>query len=69
MNGFFRSYSKKYREDFLYDLENDPYEKNNLVSDTNLEGIRNQLANILKKKMEEVGEEIPIILPKKIKKK
>lgn len=55
--------SDVYVEDFLYDLENDPYEKNNLAEDAGYEDIREDLASRLKRAMESAGEETPTILP------
>lgn len=63
-DGILYSKSDIYEEEFLYDLENDKYEKNNLVGDPSFKDIRKELSGILKRKMEEAGEEIPIILPK-----
>jgi len=62
-NGGMYSSSDIYREDFLYDLENDPYENNNLVKDPAYEKVRNSLSEILKRKMKEAGEKAPQILP------
>lgn len=61
--GFVHSKSKTYREDFLYDLENDPYEKNNLVESADYIDIRAKLAELLKKKMKVGGEKVPKIIP------
>jgi uncharacterized sulfatase len=63
-DGFLYSKSNCYEEEYLYDLEHDMYEKNNLVEEAEFEGIRNELAEILKRKMKEAGEEIPDIIPK-----
>ncbi|MCL5281156.1 MAG: sulfatase-like hydrolase/transferase [Planctomycetes bacterium] len=52
-----------YTEDFLYDLQNDPHERNNLVSDPQLAAIRTQLAQLLKRRMVQAGEAEPKILP------
>ncbi|MHA2269053.1 MAG: sulfatase-like hydrolase/transferase [Promethearchaeota archaeon] len=65
-DGFLYSNSDKYHEEYLYDLEKDVYEKNNLVDDPTLQDIRSGLAEILKRKMKEVGEKIPKILSKTI---
>ncbi len=54
-----------YYERYLYDLENDPYERNNLVSDPAYAETRSQLADILKTKMAEAHEPVPEILPAK----
>jgi arylsulfatase A-like enzyme len=50
-----------YYERFLYDLESDPHERNNLISDPNYTEIRSELAEILKAKMAEAKEPIPEI--------
>jgi uncharacterized sulfatase len=50
-------------EDFLYDLDADPHEKNNLVSDPAFAGIRLELAATLKRRMVQAGEQEPEILP------
>lgn len=55
--------SNFYKEEYLYDLENDPHERDNRVGAPELEEIRNQLAAILKKKMAEAGEVVPDIYP------
>jgi arylsulfatase A-like enzyme len=52
-----------YTEDFLYDLENDPHERNNLVADLKLKAVRARLAKLLKMRMVEAGEDTPEILP------
>lgn len=54
--------SDVYIEDYLYDLEEDPHEKNNLVSDPRYYSVRRELAGILKSRMKQAGEEIPEIL-------
>jgi len=56
--------SEVYVEDFLYDLEADPHEHNNLVTDPGLASVRAELAQVLKRRMQEVGEAEPKILPK-----
>ncbi len=61
--GFYDSSAKEYEEELLYDLENDIYEKNNLIKDPNYSELRVKLANILKKKMVEADEEVPKIKP------
>jgi arylsulfatase A-like enzyme len=50
-----------YVEDFLYDLENDPHERHNLVADPGLAGVRSELAARLKRFMAEAGEVEPRI--------
>ncbi len=44
-----------YREAFLYDLKNDPYEKNNLIGDPDLEDVRKDLREKIKKEILEIG--------------
>ncbi len=55
--------SETYTEDFLYDLENDPCERTNLVADPQFATVRAELAAILKRRMVEAGEVEPQILP------
>jgi len=47
----------------LYDLENDPYEKNNLIRKKELKDIKEDLKLRLIKKMIEIGEKEPKIFP------
>jgi len=54
--------SDVYVEDFLYDLDKDPHEQHNLVSDPSLVEIRQELAQTLKRRMVEAGEEEPRLL-------
>ena len=62
-DGLKDSESSHYAEAFLYDLEKDPHEKNNLIRDPAFEEIRAALAEKLKKKMLQAGEMIPVITP------
>lgn len=55
--------SDVYYEDFLYDLQTDPYERNNLVRAPQYADTRAELAEILKRRMAEAGEQVPEILP------
>jgi len=66
-NGWNDSCSDVYVEEYLYDLEQDPFEKNNLVDDPAFADIRKELAEILKRRMAEAGEAVPEILPAKAK--
>ena len=50
-----------YVEDFLYDLEADPHERNNLVADPSLAPVRAELEETLKRRMVEAGEKAPEI--------
>jgi len=56
--------SEVYVEDFLYDLENDPHERTNLVDDAGYINVRTELEGILKRRMVEAGEKEPEIHPK-----
>ncbi|TFG13268.1 MAG: arylsulfatase, partial [Promethearchaeota archaeon] len=62
-DGWLYAKSNIYMEDFLYDLDADPYERNNLVSDPEYVQVRVDLAEILKRRMDEAGEEPPQIIP------
>lgn len=53
--------SDLYVEEFLYDLESDPHERNNLVADPAFLAIREALARTLKRRMVEAGEAQPEI--------
>lgn len=55
------SSSDVYVEDFLYDLENDPHEQNNLVSNSEYKDIRANLKEKLIEMMVEAGESVPEI--------
>jgi len=55
--------SDRYVEDFLYDLQNDPHEKYNLVRHPFYAALRAELAETLKRRMAEAGEEMAEILP------
>lgn len=55
--------SEVYVEDYLYDLEADPHEQDNLVSDPAHGKIRAELAKRLKNRMIQAGEQEPEIRP------
>ncbi len=55
--------SDVYYEDFLYDLQADPHEHNNLVADPQYTEVRAELCETLKQRMTGAGEEVPQILP------
>lgn len=61
--GGFRSSSKVYFEDYLYDLKKDPNEKTNLVKSPEYAEIRQDLKYMLIDEMKAAGEEEPVILP------
>jgi uncharacterized sulfatase len=53
--------SDRYVEDFLYDLDEDPHERNNLVRDPDYAGVRTELAEVLSSHILEVeGLEVEI---------
>ncbi len=54
--------AERYHEDFLYDLEADPHERKNLVSDPELEQVRSDLRARLIRRMQAAGESVPEIL-------
>ena len=56
--------SDRYQEEYLYDLEEDPHERNNLVADPAYEEIRESLRERLKERMAGAGEEVPHIDPR-----
>ena len=51
-NGWLDADSDTYREEYLYDLEKDPWELNNLVLDKEYERVRKQLGERLRERME-----------------
>jgi uncharacterized sulfatase len=62
-DGMLHSGSDIYTEDYLYDLENDPHEQQNLVNDPDYIQTRRELSERIKVRMHEAGETIPEILP------
>ena len=61
--GWQNASSDRYVEQFLYDLVADPHERNNLVGDPAHAEVRATLADTLKRRMAEAGEETPRIDP------
>ena len=61
--GYVKAKAKVYFEDYLYDVNADPIQKNNLIKDKKYKETRKQLKEILTKQMMEIGEKKPIILP------
>jgi len=55
--------SDAYTEHFLYDLQADPHERNNLVRDPIYAAVRAQLASVLKRRMIAAGEKEPVNRP------
>lgn len=62
-DGWEDSDSDIYVEQYLYDLETDPYEQHNLIGDPAYRKVCDELAVILKRRMVEAGEKEPRILP------
>ncbi len=58
-SGMMRHSSSVYYDDFLYDLKNDPHEKNNLVNNKKYSHIINEMRNLLSQEMVKVGEKKP----------
>ncbi len=66
-SGNFRHSAKTYYDDFLYDIENDPIEKFNLVNDEKYEDVINEMRALLSREMVNAGERKPIFRkPKKV---
>lgn len=63
-DGIKDSSSDIYVEDCLYNLEEDPHEKNNLIESSGYEEIKEELMASLKRRMSEAGETIPKIISK-----
>ena len=59
-SGMLRHSAVHYYDDFLYDLINDPEEKNNLVSDEKYSGILEEMRALLSREMLNTGEKKPI---------
>jgi arylsulfatase A-like enzyme len=62
-DGWTESSSDRYVEQYLYDLEDDPYEHRNLVRDPEYAHARARLRETLKRRVAEVEGETPEILP------
>lgn len=63
--GYICHSARVYYEDYLYDLENDPNQLNNLVKDENYAAVRAKLCALLKEQMVNAGEKAPEIRPAK----
>jgi len=61
-NGWLHAGAKAYREEFLYDLENDPHELRNLVRRAGYAEVRAELRARLIERMVEAGEQAPVIV-------
>jgi arylsulfatase A-like enzyme len=62
-HGWRDSHADSYVEQFLYDLEADPYELNNLVGRKSHQEVAQMLREQLKKRMHMAGEHVPAIEP------
>ncbi len=65
-SGFLFMNSNKYREDCLYNLEDDPFEHQNLVEDPSYNDVRKKLRKLIKNYMKIAGENVPEIKPHKL---
>jgi len=63
VEGSERPGSAVYHERFLYDLHEDPHERNNLITDPKLADVRADLADRLREYMRTAGEEVSEIRP------
>lgn len=61
--GYLHSNSKAYFEDYLYDIENDPNEKRNLVKNPKYANVRMDLRYMLLREIKHAKEEAPVIFP------
>lgn len=59
-----KAFADEYTDDFLYDLENDPYERNNLIDNPEYNEIKLELRKILLEYMQKAGEPVLIIKDK-----
>lgn len=59
--GYLMSSSPLYFEDYLYDMEKDPYQQENLIKSAAYASVREELKNILLREMEKAGEKRPTI--------
>ena len=53
-----KAFADEYKDDFLYDLENDPYEKNNLIHSAEHSEIRLEMRRLLLEYMKKTGEPV-----------
>lgn len=58
-DGILYSKNDVYEGEFLYDLENDPFETHNLIKDSHYIDVKKELSQLLIKRMVEAGETIP----------
>ncbi len=68
-SGWHKPRAVHYFDDYLYDLKNDPCEKNNLIKDENYSKILQQMRTLLTREMVNAGEKAPVFhKPRKSKK-
>ncbi len=67
--GMVKHSSSVYFDDFLYDLKNDPYEKNNLVNNKECKQVIKAMRELLSREMVKAGERKPLFLKPLIKNK
>ncbi len=63
--GYICHSARVYYEDYLYDLEKDPNQLNNLVGNENYSAVRARLSKMLVEQMVNAGEKAPVIRPAK----
>lgn len=61
--GYAHGKASVYFEDYLYDLQTDPIQRNNLVRDPEYASVRQHLKQVLKAEMIKADEKAPLILP------
>ena len=66
-HGWLHAGAKTYREEFLYDIKNDPHELHNLVHHEEFEEVRAQLRQRLIDRIISAGEAKPVIRPAHVK--
>ncbi|MCD7797194.1 MAG: hypothetical protein LUG95_06205 [Clostridiales bacterium] len=69
VTGYVHHKSHIYFENYLYDLEKDPNEKNNLIKDSEYSSVRSEMKKLLLRQMKLAQEEKPVILPAVIKRR
>lgn len=62
-SGWYKYKAVNYYDDFLYDLENDPYEKNNLVNNEEYKKVLQEMRQLLSEQMVKAGEKMPRFHP------
>lgn len=59
-SGWHKPKAIHYFDDYLYDMENDPHEKNNLANNEKYESIISQMRDLLAREMINAGEKKPV---------